>query len=62
MVTLNEVSSANIQIADFSMFGRHYALYIKKNTVNSQFLVKIEEISKNQGLSVTCSNTHYIII
>jgi hypothetical protein len=62
MVELNEVSSINIQIADFREYGKRYGLYINKNKVSPQFLVKIDEISRKHGLSFTCSDSHYIII
>jgi hypothetical protein len=62
MGALNEVSPINIQIADFTTFGLKHSLYIKKDRISPQFLVKIEEISKNHGLSVTSSDSHYIIM
>jgi hypothetical protein len=62
MEALNEVFTAKVQIADFSRFGFKYSLYIKKEIISPQFLVKIEEISKNYGLNVTCSDSHYIIM
>jgi hypothetical protein len=61
MAALNAVSSANIKIADFSMFGVHYSLYIKKDEVSDEFLLKIQEVSKNYGLSIAYSDSHYII-
>jgi hypothetical protein len=51
----------NIQVTNLSMFGKEYSLFIRKDLVNVFTLAKIEEVARNNGLSVTFSDSHCII-
>ena len=61
MIAISRVTSVNIQIAGFQGTGTYYSLYIKKNLVSAQSLLKIEEVCENHGVIVTSSDSHYII-
>jgi hypothetical protein len=59
MIALRGITVANIQIADFEHMG--HALYIKRDLVSAESLLKVKEISEKHKSRVTSNDSYYII-